>query len=97
MKLCDTVYQRQSSSRQLTTAEVSAEKRDLFHLNLIFALANVDLYRKGKSDKHPFGYFTAGLRNLDGIMSFESIQDIQGFLLIARFGLFYYIGILHSR
>ena len=60
---------------------------------MIFALASIDIYRKGKSDNHPFGYFTAALRRLNNNMKFESIRDIQGFLLIARFGLYYYIGI----
>ncbi|PVH75095.1 hypothetical protein DL98DRAFT_385087, partial [Cadophora sp. DSE1049] len=92
MKLYETVYQQHLGSRQSTLAESSAQKKNLFKLNLVFALANVDPYRKGISDQHPFGYFTAGLQNLNGIMSFESIQDIQGFLLIARFGLYYYIG-----
>ena len=92
MKLYETVYQQDLEPRESTLAKSSAQKRNLFKLNLVFALANVDLYRKGTSDKHPFGYFTAGLQHLDGIMSFESIQDIQGFLLIARFGLYYYIG-----
>jgi len=59
---------------------------------MIFALASIDIYRKGESDRHPFGYFTAALRSLNNNMKFESIQDIQGFLLIARFGLYYYIG-----
>lgn len=71
-------------------------RRDLFQLNLIYAIACVDSYRKGQSDKHPFGYFTAGLEHLNGHLSFETIEDIQGFLLIARFGLHYYIGLLSS-
>ena len=90
------VYERQTASR-LPLVEASPDKKsDLFELNMIFALASVDEFRRGKSEKHPFGYFTAALQNLDGIMSFETSKDIQGFLLIAHFGLYYYIGkLLH--
>jgi hypothetical protein len=90
--LYQNVYQRRSPARQLPVGELLDEKYELFQLNLIFALANIDPYRKGQSDKHPFGYFTAGLQNLNGVMSFETIRDVQGFLLIAHFGLYYYIG-----
>lgn len=75
---------------EATSAE---EKFELFQLNLVFALASINQFRKGQCDKHPFGYFTAGLKHLSGIVSFESTKDVQGLLLIAHFGLYYYIGI----
>lgn len=86
------VYERQTAPSLPLLGGSPNEKSDLFELNMIFALASVDEFRRGKSEKHPFGYFTAALQNLDGIMSFETNKDIQGFLLIAHFGLYYYIG-----
>ncbi|KFY81183.1 hypothetical protein V499_00009 [Pseudogymnoascus sp. VKM F-103] len=88
LNMHDRVHQAMSTGQNLNYSR----RRDLFQLNLIYALASVDSHRKGFSDKHPFGYFTAGLQHLNGNLNFESVQDIQGFLLIARFGLYYYIG-----
>jgi hypothetical protein len=72
-------------------------RQELFTLNMCFALACVTLYPKGQHNKHPFGYFMAALQAFSPAgFGFDTIQDIRNFLLIARFGIFQFIGILPS-
>ncbi|KAH8595189.1 fungal-specific transcription factor domain-containing protein [Bisporella sp. PMI_857] len=92
LNLYKTVYQHAPTPMEPSEKQFPQQKKDLFQLNMIFALASIDLHRRNESNKHPFGYFTAALLNLNGILGFETIEDIQGFLLIAQFGLYYYIG-----
>lgn len=62
-------------------------------LRMVYALGAVWAYRRGTYRHHPFGHFTAALQILiDSGFHFASLEDVQNFLLIARFGMFYYIG-----
>lgn len=68
-------------------------------LRMVYALGAVWAYRQGVYAQHPFGHFTAALQILiTSGFCFASPEDVQNFLLIARFGMFYYIGVYrHGR
>jgi hypothetical protein len=66
---------------------------DMFRLFMALALGGIRLFRSGTFKTHPFGYFTAALEVWTPSMSsFNTIEDIEHFLLIAQFGFFYDIG-----
>lgn len=71
---------------------VRMSSHNLLHLNMIFALASIESFRAKQSHKHPFGYFMAGWQHVADTLTFRSIEDIQGFLLLVGFGQYYYTG-----
>ncbi|KAF9886792.1 hypothetical protein FE257_011169 [Aspergillus nanangensis] len=76
----------------------ACDKHSLFQLNMVMAIGSIGVFRSGRCDLHPFGFFTAALEvNPPSASSFNSLEDIENFLLIARFGSFYDIGIRSSR
>lgn len=84
-------------NEHVPVATISKDYRqEVFTLNMCFALASVTLYAKDQHDKHPFGYFMAALLAFSPKgFGFDTIQDIENFLLIARFGIFHFIGIVN--
>jgi hypothetical protein len=86
------MYDEYYPDQSLVGSERSHSKHGLFHLNMVFALASVDLYRSGRSHRHPMGYFLAAIRSASDNLRFGSIHDIQGFLLLAGFGQYYSTG-----
>lgn len=92
-KIINSLYQPSSRQEQSTTSPIRGKSQDLFQINLVLALGSVSLFRNGDIATHPFGFFTAALQAIGHTgFSFSSIEDIENFLLIARFGLFYHIG-----
>lgn len=76
-----------------TAAQSAIEATDLFRLFMALAIGSIRLFRAGTFEPHPFGYFTAALEVWTPSMSsFNTIEDIEHFLLIAQFGFFYDIG-----
>lgn len=70
-----------------------AAKQKLFQLNMVLAIGSIPLFRTGGIPLHPFGFFTAALRAKPPSGShFGEIEDIENFLLIAYFGIYYNIG-----
>lgn len=66
---------------------------DSFKILMVFALGSVPSHCSGAYDKHPFGYFAAGLKFLlSSGFAFSTLSELQNFLLIARFGTYHYIG-----
>ncbi len=81
----------------VTYHDLEALTRDqaynLFQLNMVFALGSIRLLHLGENSCHPFGFFTAALQIIAPFgFSFNSLGDIENFLLIARFGVYYRIG-----
>jgi len=69
---------------------------ELFRLFMALAIGSIRLFRAGTFEPHPFGYFTAALEVWTPSMSsFNTIEDIEHFLLIAQFGFYYDIGMVH--
>jgi hypothetical protein len=61
---------------------------------MALAIGSIRLFRSGTLNLNPFGYFTAALEVWTPSMSsFNTIEDIEHFLLIAQFGFFYDIGV----
>jgi len=90
------VYERIEDTDH-TSSPSRGYRHDLFQLNMILAIGSVEIYRQGRWAQEPFGYFTAALKAIAPLgFSFGSIEDVTNFLLIARFGLLYYIGKLCS-
>jgi hypothetical protein len=70
-----------------------AERHKVFKLNMALAIGSIGLFRDGRSSLHPFGFFTAALEACPPLdSSFDSVDDLECFLLIARFGVYYNIG-----
>ncbi|KAM0325174.1 hypothetical protein ACHAQA_007713 [Verticillium albo-atrum] len=60
---------------------------------MVLAIGSVRLFRDGIIGLHPFGFFTAALEaNPPSSSAFDSLEDIENLLLIARFGIYYNIG-----
>jgi hypothetical protein len=60
---------------------------------MVLALGSISLFRTNQIALHPFGFFTAALQSISPIgFSFGAIEDIENFLLISHFGVFYHIG-----
>uniref|UniRef100_A0A0B7KNQ6 Uncharacterized protein n=1 Tax=Bionectria ochroleuca TaxID=29856 RepID=A0A0B7KNQ6_BIOOC len=54
---------------------------------MALAIGSIGLFRDGRSSLHPFGFFTAALEACPPLdSSFDSVDDLECFLLIARFG-----------
>jgi hypothetical protein len=66
--------------------------QDYFRLFMVFALSAVTRYRKGLSKDHPFGYYLAAQEYLSEIPLIGTLDAIQNFLLVARFGMYHHIG-----
>lgn len=76
-------------------AQPTIKTTELFRLFMALAIGSIRLFRAGTFEPHPFGYFTAALEVWTPSMSsFNTIEDIENFLLIAQFGFYYDIGIL---
>lgn len=70
---------------------------ECFKLMMVFALGSAGIHYDGEYDKHPFGYFAAALESLlSSGFAFSTLSELQNFLLIARFGTLYYIGMLRA-
>ena len=71
---------------------------DCFKLQMVFALGSAGIHCEGEYEKHPFGYFAAALESLlSSGFAFSTLSELQNFLLIARFGTLYYIGMLNPN
>jgi len=80
-----------------TTQRSNLNEDDCFKLQMVFALGSAGIHCEGEYDKHPFGYFAAALESLlSSGFAFSTLLELQNFLLIARFGMSYYIGMLYS-
>lgn len=60
---------------------------------MIFAISAVTRYRAGLSTSHPYGYYIAALRWIDDVPLVGDQNAIQNLLLVARFGMYYHVGI----
>ncbi|KAL4865522.1 hypothetical protein BDV12DRAFT_200054 [Aspergillus spectabilis] len=80
--------------RQLTPNSMSDEHRhNLFQLYMVMSIGAVRSFRRGEASLHPFGFFTAALQVMAPRgFCFNRLEDIQNFLLIGRFGVYFYIG-----
>lgn len=67
--------------------------QDHFRLFMIFAISGVTRYRANLTDKHPYGYYLAALHWIDRIPIVGGADAIQNLLLVARFGMYYHVGI----
>jgi hypothetical protein len=66
--------------------------QDHFRLFMIFALSGVTRYRSGLSKEHPIGYYLAALAYVGAVPLIGNADAIQNSLLIARFGMYHFIG-----
>jgi hypothetical protein len=65
----------------------------LFQLNMVMSIGSVGLFQQGQYPLHPFGFFTAAIQAIaPSGFCFNRLEDIENFLLIARFGVYFYIG-----
>lgn len=60
---------------------------------MLCAIGSVVAYRNGQHSQHPFGYYLAALEHFNPDFLGAGLQGIQDILLIARFGIYYHIGI----
>ncbi|BCS29533.1 fungal specific transcription factor domain-containing protein [Aspergillus puulaauensis] len=60
---------------------------------MVMSIGTVRPFRRGEISLHPFGFFTAALQVIAPRgFCFNRLEDIAHFLLIARFGVYFYIG-----
>ncbi|KAH8880218.1 hypothetical protein GQ53DRAFT_546723 [Thozetella sp. PMI_491] len=92
--LFGTIYNPDEESGSPTATESSRQSgHQLFRANMVLAIGSINLFRNSCLRLHPFGYFTAALRaSPPSGWNFGSIEDIENFLLIAHFGVYYNIG-----
>lgn len=70
-----------------------SHRHALFQLNMVMSIGTVRPFRRGEISLHPFGFFTAALQVIAPRgFCFNRLEDIENFLLIARFGVYFYIG-----
>lgn len=60
---------------------------------MIFAISAVTRYRANLTAYHPYGYYQCALRWIDKVPLLGSADAIQNLLLVARFGMYYHVGI----
>lgn len=88
----DRVYTLQMEPHSLQALD-HKERHSVFQLYMAFALGSIRSHHTRKDSPHPFGFFTAALQLIAAPgFCFNSLDDIVDFLLIARFGVYYYIG-----
>lgn len=87
------IYQALDGQLQDPAPLTSALKKSLVRLNMVFSIGSIKLFRENILVLHPFGFFTAALEAYPPTQSsFNTIEDIENFLLIALFGLYFDIG-----
>ena len=60
---------------------------------MVLAIGSIRLYRGNSFGLHPFGFFTAALEiDPPAATCLHDVEGIQNLLLIARFGVYYNIG-----
>lgn len=69
--------------------QISAE--DMYRLFMVFAISSITAYRRGQTQEHPYGYFSAAQRYASEVSMAGSIEGIQNLLLVARFAMYYHI------
>lgn len=80
---------------QIYMTETSSDSaQDKYTLLMVFAVASVRTHRDGLTDHHPYGYFLAAQNLIAHVSVLGSIEAIQNLLLVARFGMYYDIGII---
>ncbi|KAJ4229600.1 hypothetical protein NW760_007452 [Fusarium oxysporum] len=74
---------------------LTAEQRhDIFQLYMAIAIGSIRLFRDKTFDQHPFGFFSAALEmNPPAESRYNTLGNIENLILIARFGVYYNIGI----
>ena len=77
--------------RVYSAVEHSISPDDLYRLYMIFAIASVTTYRRGKTQHHPYRYFRAAQRYSLQVSFLGDIRGIQNALLIARFSMYYHV------
>lgn len=61
---------------------------------MAIAIGSIRLFREKTFDQHPFGFFTAALEiNPPAESRYNTLGNIENLILIARFGVYYNIGI----
>ncbi|KAF4452348.1 hypothetical protein F53441_4800 [Fusarium austroafricanum] len=79
--------------KQCESIDEDVTNYELFQLNMVIAIGSVRLYRQGKTDLHPFGFFMAALEaKPPSSSSFSTIEDVESLLLVSWFGAYYNIG-----
>ncbi|KAJ4044369.1 hypothetical protein NW753_003860 [Fusarium oxysporum] len=75
---------------------LTAEQRhDIFQLYMAIAIGSIRLFRDKTFDQHPFGFFSAALEmNPPAESRYNTLGNIENLILIARFGVYYNIGML---
>lgn len=64
---------------------------------MILAIGAIPLYRAGKHQYHPYGYFLSALKHLEEGFLLKGLESIQDLLLVSRFGIYYHIGAVSSQ
>ncbi|PYH67803.1 Zn(II)2Cys6 transcription factor, partial [Aspergillus vadensis CBS 113365] len=67
-------------------------EHQLFRAFMILAIGAIPLYRAGKHQYHPYGYFLSALKHLEEGFLLKGLESIQDLLLVSRFGIYYHIG-----
>ncbi|QPC74622.1 hypothetical protein HYE68_005374 [Fusarium pseudograminearum] len=69
------------------------QRHDIFQLYMAIAIGSIRLFREKTLDQHPFGFFSAALEmNPPAESRYNSLGNIENLILIARFGVYYNIG-----
>lgn len=62
---------------------------------MVSAISSVTMFRRGLIEEHPYGFYRSASYLLPHIPLIGSVQGIQNLLMIARFAMYYHIGIAH--
>ncbi|KAF0641085.1 hypothetical protein FPSE5266_06887 [Fusarium pseudograminearum] len=69
------------------------QRHDIFQLYMAIAIGSIRLFREKTLDQHPFGFFSAALEmNPPAESRYNTLGNIENLILIARFGVYYNIG-----
>ncbi|OJJ41955.1 hypothetical protein ASPWEDRAFT_126279 [Aspergillus wentii DTO 134E9] len=88
-KLFDRVYPAHELPIPQTSSNIT--KHDRYRTFMILAVGSVPLYRNGKHNHHPYGYFLSAMGNIELNLLSRGLESIQDLLLIGRFGIYHHI------
>ncbi|XRM43485.1 hypothetical protein ABZX51_006660 [Aspergillus tubingensis] len=90
--LYQALFPKSLEDQHVSASGGQTTEHQLFRTFMILAIGAIPLYRAGKHQYHPYGYFLSALKHLEEGFLLKGLESIQDLLLVSRFGIYYHIG-----